>query len=362
MNRQDVVSQNKKCHDEGKKVAVCFCSHVPQEVLEAAGICVVRLPIVEGFADVFPASLPVNACPTVRSCCAMCEDGMLDDVDVIITESSCDGKKKMYELIPHQDKLYYYQVVQGVDREYSRKLINSEIHYLIKMINDRFGVELADEDIKRGAEIMNEERESVAKFMQLQKGEAPITTGYAIYQELEKNRAIFDRKERIAANHQSFEKLKNNPAEGTKGKPRILVTGCPLSTIYDKVLSAVEDNGGIVVYLDNCEVLKSGNRRVDVQAENIIDALTECYLNSTCAIMAPNDHRFEHLKETIDEFKVDGVIDVSLQTCHTYSVERFKIQRFMEELGVPCLSVETSDTDADAGQLATRVTAFMEMI
>ena len=33
-----------------------------------------------------------------------------------------------------------------------------------------------------------------------------------------------------------------------------------------------------------------------------------------------------------------------------------------EELGIPYMAVETDVTDSDAGQLATRITAFLEMI
>ena len=67
--------------------------------------------------------------------------------------------------------------------------------------------------------------------------------------------------------------------------------------------------------------------------------------------------------ELIDDYKVDGVLDVTLQTCHPYTVEKFKMGRFCEdEIFVPYMAIETDDGDSDVGQLATRIAAFIEML
>ncbi len=362
MNKKKLYEQIQNCHAEGKKIAVFFCSHVPQEILEATGICAVRVPVIQEFVDTFPGILPKNVCPSVRSCCALCEDGVLDEADMIITESSCDGKKKMYELLHCQEKLYYYQVAQGIDREYSKPLIVSEIKYLIHTIEIQFGVKITKEKLKQAADRLNEERKSITSLMDIQKECPPPVTGMDVYRELEKNRAIFDRVSRTQANKDSAERLKNKQTDISNERRRILITGCPLGGVFPKVLRAVEENDGVVVCFENCEVMKAGVRYVNTAAEDIIDAIAECYLNTSCAIMAPNPRRFELLETLVDEYHVDGVLDVSLQTCHPYSVEKYKIQRFLKNLGVPCLSIETSDTDSDVGQLTTRISAFIEML
>lgn len=362
MTREELGEQIEKSRRAGRKTAVCFCSHVPLEVLDAAGFTAVRLPQIEECRESYPAILPKNVCPAVRSCCAVCQDPALKDVDLILTESSCDGKKKMYELLENREKQYYYQVPQAVDRAYAGPLILSEIRYMTRMLEKRFGILVTDEKLRQAAALRNEERESVRRFLEIQKSCPPPCRGLALYEELEKNKGIFDLRDRIAANRESRAKLLEHPEDIDDGEMRILVTGCPLGGVYRKVLRAVERNGGAAVCFENCEAVKSASRQVDTEAADIRKALAECYLHTSCAIMAPNTLRLEHLKELTEEYRIDGVIDVTLPVCHAYSVEKYKVQRFMKQLGIPYLAVETGDDHSDEGQLATRIAAFIEML
>ena len=79
--------------------------------------------------------------------------------------------------------------------------------------------------------------------------------------------------------------------------------------------------------------------------------------------MSPNDLRFELIAGLAETYQVDGILDVTLQTCHPYTVERDKMIRFCEDsLEIPYMSIETDTGDSDSGQLATRVAAFIEML
>ena len=56
-------------------------------------------------------------------------------------------------------------------------------------------------------------------------------------------------------------------------------------------------------------------------------------------------------------------MEVILQACHTYNVETLSIKRFVnQEKGIPYMSVETDFSTSDAGQLNTRLAAFIEML
>lgn len=45
--------------------------------------------------------------------------------------------------------------------------------------------------------------------------------------------------------------------------------------------------------------------------------------------MSPNTNRLNLLSELIDDYKVDGVVDVILQACHTYNVEIQSVKEFV---------------------------------
>ena len=98
------------------------------------------------------------------------------------------------------------------------------------------------------------------------------------------------------------------------------------------------------------------------EAEDIYETLARRYLDIGCSVMTPNPNRLELLGRLMEEFKVDGVVEVILQACHTYSVESMGIRKFVNGKGKPYISVETDYSMADLGQLNTRLAAFIEML
>ena len=363
MNKKDLQALIDSCHANGKKVAISFCSHVPQEILEAAGFIPLRVPYVRDVSDSASKILIRNLCPVVKNCCDICEDEALRDADLIIAETSCDGKKKMYELISRQDRVYYYQVAQGADRDYVNPLIYSECKHLTRSLAKRLGTPVTDDAIRAAGALYNAERESIIDLMEIQRQTPPAAWGKDIFRALEANRALSDVKERTDANQKTRAQLLSKDSPVPKFAKRILVTGCPLSGVHDKILEAIEENGGVVVCFENCEVMKSAVRHFDTEKDDVYAALADCYQNTACAIMSPNNLRFELLAKLVQEYKVDGILDITLQTCHPYTVERDKMVRFCEDtLGIPYMAVETDAGESDKGQLTTRITAFIEML
>jgi benzoyl-CoA reductase/2-hydroxyglutaryl-CoA dehydratase subunit BcrC/BadD/HgdB len=64
----------------------------------------------------------------------------------------------------------------------------------------------------------------------------------------------------------------------------------------------------------------------------------------------------------IEKYKVDGVIEVVLQACHTFNIEAFQMSRMVEEMGIPYMKLETDYSTTDSGQIETRIAAFIEML
>lgn len=198
----------------------------------------------------------------------------------------------------------------------------------------------------------------------MQNDPAPIT-GQDLFKVLYGSGFKFDRSAIPAEVDALTAKIKAEYAEGKmlEKKPRILITGCPIGGATEKVIRAVEDNGGVVVTYENCSGAKSIDKLVDEDNPDVYDALARRYLNIGCSVMTPNPNRLELLGRLIDEYKVDGVVEMTLQACHTYNVETLAIRRFVnEKKGLPYINVETDYSQADIGQLNTRIAAFIEML
>lgn len=79
--------------------------------------------------------------------------------------------------------------------------------------------------------------------------------------------------------------------------------------------------------------------------------------------MTPNDNRIDLIGEIIEEYHVDGVVEMILTGCHATGAESVYIRKFVtEEKHLPYIAIDTDYSTADQGQIATRLTAFLEMI
>ena len=362
MDDQQLRSLIAEAHRDGKRVAVSFCSHVPQEILIAAGLISLRVLRMDAAEPDTGAALPSNLCPLVKVCYSLCETGPAAEADLIIAETSCDGKKKMYELLTQQDKVCYYQVPQGEERAYSLPLIRSECEYLIHFLQERFGIEITDEKLRQACTDCNEERQSVMDLMALQQQSPPMAWGLEILKALEDHRRLLTPAERAEANRRTRNALLNRKSPVPAKARRILLTGCPIGGVAGKLVGALEASGGVAVCFETCDVVKSHQRTVNVGAEDIVGAIAACYQQTACAIMSPNMLRFELLDKLIETYQAEAVVDLALNTCHSYTVERDRLHRFCTKKGVPYLSVETGYSSSDAGQLATRIAALIELL
>jgi benzoyl-CoA reductase/2-hydroxyglutaryl-CoA dehydratase subunit BcrC/BadD/HgdB len=144
-------------------------------------------------------------------------------------------------------------------------------------------------------------------------------------------------------------------------KPRIMISGCPMAGGNVKVPRIIEERGGVICVEESCTGTRAFWDLVD-EHEELIYALAERYLRIPCSCMTPNERRMEHIRELVERFNVDGVVYYTLQSCHGYNIERFKIQQTLKEMHIPMLAIETDYSDSDVEQIATRVDAFMEMI
>ncbi len=132
--------------------------------------------------------------------------------------------------------------------------------------------------------------------------------------------------------------------------------------MYEKIVKPLEELGAVVVAFENCSGVKNLEELVREDIDPI-DALAQKYLNIPCSIMSPNKGREELLDELIEEYKVDGVVEIVLQSCHTYAVETHKIRRLVSKnKELPYIALETDYSKSDFGQIKIRMEAFLELI
>ena len=311
--------------------------------------------------------LPKNLCPLIKSSYGFAITDKCPFFyfsDLVVGETTCDGKKKMYEYMSEFKDVYLMEL-PNTQGEEALKLWKSEMIRFKEYLEKKFDVEITEEKLREAIKINNEGRRALKGLYEVMKNDPAPIKGQDLFKVLYGSTFKFDRSAIPGEVNALVDKIKKEYAEGKmeEKKPRILVTGCPIGGATEKVIRAIEDNGGIVVTYESCSGAKSIDKLVDEDNPDVYDALARRYLNIGCSVMTPNPNRLELLGRLIDEYRVDGVVEMILQACHTYNVESLGIRRFVnEKKGKPYISVETDYSQADIGQLNTRIAAFIEML
>jgi benzoyl-CoA reductase/2-hydroxyglutaryl-CoA dehydratase subunit BcrC/BadD/HgdB len=127
------------------------------------------------------------------------------------------------------------------------------------------------------------------------------------------------------------------------------------------VVKIIEQSGADVVVFENC----SGYKQAFIVDEDkdTMEALAEQYLATPCSVMSPNTCRLNLLGQMINDFTVDGIINLTWQACPAYNIEAFSVDEFIRErFAMPTLHLETDYAKSDMEQLRVRIEAYPEML
>jgi len=349
----------------GRPIVGIMCEYTPRELIMAAGA--VPVCLCGGSAEMIaPAEehLPVNLCPLIKSTYGYHvrkANPFLEMADLIVAETTCDGKKKMYELMGRTRPTYILELPQKPADSDAMAHWVRELHKLKAQLEERFNVALTDEKIRQATRTMNRERRLRRELASLMKAPSPPLTG----------RQLLDFKSIISGIDADLEQyaeaiaiLESAKPDGRKNSAvRVLLTGVPIVHGAERVLDIIESSGGLVVCMDNCTGLKPILEDVDEEAEDPILALAEKYFRLPCSVMTKNDRRLEVLRDLAAEYRPQCIIDLIWQACITYDVESYLVKELAEkELGVPYLRIETDYSPSDSARIALRVEALFETV
>ena len=349
----------------GKRIVGIMCEYTPRELVLAADA--VPVCLCGGSAEMIPPAeehLPVNLCPLIKSTYGYHvrkANPFLEMADLIVAETTCDGKKKMYELMGLTRPTYIMELPQKPNDRDAMKHWISELRKLRAKLQEQFGLELTDDKIRRAIKRMNRERALRRELAALMKSQSPPLTGRQL---LDFKSIISGIDADLEQYEEAIELLKNQKADPDRNSAvRVLLTGVPIVHGAERVLDIIESNGGLVVCMDNCTGLKPILDDVDETADDPILALAEKYLRLPCSVMTTNNRRLDVLHELAAEYRPQCIIDLIWQACITYDVESYLVKEMAEKkLGIPYLRIETDYSPSDSARIALRVEALFETV
>ncbi len=357
------LSYAKEAKGKGRGVVGILCEYTPRELIMAAGAAPVCL--CGGSAKMIgPAErhLPANLCPLIKSTYGyhlMRSNPFLEMADLIVAETTCDGKKKMYELMGETRAMYVLELPQRSGDSAAMEHWHEEMKKLKGELERRFGVEITDEKLRGAIGVMNRERRLRRELADVMRMDPPGMTGRQL---LEFKSSISG----ICGDLAEYERalgVYGKPDERLSGRVRVMMTGVPIVHGAEKVVDIIEGSGGVVVCMENCTGLKPILEDVDENAADPLRALAEKYYHLPCSVMTRNEKRLEVLRSLAERYRPEAVVELIWQACLTYDVEAYQTRRMVEEdLGLPYLKIETDYSPSDSARIATRVEAMFETV
>ena len=358
---------------QGRKVVGVFCLYIPQELVIAldaiyVGLCGGSNSTV-GVAEQF---LPRNICPLIKSsfgfkAARLCP--YFQSSDLLVGETTCDGKKKMFELMSNLCPTYVVQLAPKPQTSQTKTFFLEELKCLKSELESLTGKKLTVINLKRAIDLINKKRAVLKRLLNTRKASPPPISGKDAL--LVSQISLNDDTERFIQKANKLAEELEERAERGEGvvdadTPRLLVSGCPMALPNWKLHNIVENSGAVIVAEESCVGTRYfGMGEVDNSADSLdglLESIAEAYLNIHCACFTPNTGRIDDIIKLAKDFKVNGVIYYSLQNCDDYNIEARKVENALKEINIPMLTIETDYSDEDTGQLRTRVEAFIEMI
>lgn len=353
--------------DAGRPVVGEYCIYSPMEIAMAAGAIPVSLCGTKN--DSIPAAeqmLPRTICPLIKSSFGFAlQDSCpyLSAADVIVADTTCDGKKKMFELLGQKKPLFLLQLPQIQNSDALLYWRNQYVK-LIAFYEEKFGVRIHNDDIAKNIAIMNAYKRALKEVFDTAQNKNPLLSGMQLLEFSFRLSFMADKAYATQLMKKLAQEVKEQQSainEVSKA-PRILLTGVPIGLGSHKVMQLLEQCGAQVVCIDNCSGYKKTSLIID-EDKDPISALAERYLETPCSVMSPNPNRYSRLRTMVEDFSVDAIVDLTWQGCQTYEIESYSVKQFVrDELHLPFLHIVTDYSEADTEQLKVRVEAFLEMI
>ncbi len=355
----------REAHAQGVPIVGIMCEYTPRELILAAG----GLPVClcGGSAKTIPVAeqdLPANLCPLIKSTYGyhvMDSNPFLEMASLIVAETTCDGKKKMFELMGERRPMHILELPQKPDRAEGLAFWEQNLHELVTRLEDLFSVTVTDGALRDAIARMNHERWTRRALAALMSSDHPPLTGRQL---INLKTIISGFPEAQAQLDAALAALTHRDGIQDSGsRVRVLMTGVPMVHGAEWVLDLVEERGGLVVATENCTGVKPLLEDVDDGAADPMRALAEKYYHVPCSVMMANEARLDMLRELVRTYRPQCVIELAWQACLTYSIEANRVKRLVEEeFGLPYLYIETDYSTSDAARVGVRVEALYESV
>ncbi len=340
-------------------------AYVPEELFHAAGftpVFIFHTPDAHGFAR---AHLPGFTCWVAGSALDQALAGELDGLAGMALAQTCDTMQGLTDLwrrsVPHIP-LFHFGMPLRLDGPSARAYLLAELQSLRERVTGR---PISDGALRESIALYNRTRALVRHlYARAARGDIAPPDLYALVRaafQMPKetyNQEIGSRMQEAGSRKQAARGRMQEA--GQSSVPLLILAGPALA---DTVLFDVIAQADARVVGD---LLDLGERYFAVDAAEDGDPLAALADRLLALVPTPTKYhpqrtRAAHLLSLVQERSADGVIFARQKFCEPHGFDYVQLAHALDRAGVPHLLVELEQA-SQAGQLCTRVEAFVEML
>ena len=360
--------------NDGKIALGYNCYYIPEVLLNLPGCFSTRLraPRCES-TDVATYYMTSRTCPYVRSILERAIEGGYNYLGALFGAECCAAMERMEEHfflldLVKNDKFFITQIdppMKGdkTNLEYYEGQLKLKV---VDQLAKHYGIDVSDAAMRKAIEQFNELCDVITEIGNFRKLPNPPITGYEFH--------VIQLVSEVCPHELILPYLKETLAEIKKRKPekefpfraRVVVAG---SEIDDPEFTKLLETCGAMVVADRyCYGSLPSREQIEIlDGETPLRAVARHYLRtSQCPRFmerARSDGRRTYIRDLCREYGADGVLYEQMKFCEFWSYERvLGVHILQEELGIPTVGIEKEYTLAGAGQLRTRIQAFVESL
>lgn len=347
--------------ETGRKVIGYVCTNVPEELPYAAGHLPVRLLGANEPENVTaPYIFPRGFCSFCRDCFAQVLLGKYDYVDGLMFGLCCSHARQIYQgwqkqypdRFSHELYLPAYAHVRS-----AKEAVVSQLEEFKSSLEKWTGETIGDVKLDQAINTYNTNRRLMARIHDLMKTTEPPLNATEMA-EIELAGFFIDK----ATHNTLLEAVLNELVERkipAKIGPRLMLLG---SVSNLEAISLIESFGARVVTDDYCTGTRYYQTEVPSDGDRLSNLAAHMLEKPQCPLKdMPDRKRLAHLSKRIDDFKVKGVFYTIQRQCDSHGLDYPATESLLKEKNIPVMKLEL-DQSVPAGQLRTRIEAFLEMI
>jgi benzoyl-CoA reductase/2-hydroxyglutaryl-CoA dehydratase subunit BcrC/BadD/HgdB len=289
-------------------------------------------------------------------------EGRYDFLDGEVGSNTCDHVRRARDVFVKKTALPFHGFI-SVPRSPRESLFAyylEEVRRLYHDLGRHLGREPSDDALREAVRALNENRRRLSEVNRLRLEDRPRLSGsdalaVHIAAQVLPPSVFGSLADRL------LEALRRHPGIASP-RGRLLLLGAELNE--PEYVDAIESQGALVVADRLCFGARSVLEPIDDQAPDPLAAIARAYFfRPSCARMIGDfPNRWAALQSLVADARADGVVLERLLFCDPWGAEVHNLSLRAKAAGLPLLVLQRECGIVPAGQIKTRVQAFLEKL